>query len=386
MAQTLFLVNRVHNVMGNFNQAMSNWVQRGNPDRFKFVEYGPKNSRGYYIKLKKIDNVAENIPLPFLNSNSKIEELDQQYGLEMWRNPRITPSHMSARSMKILFENDWVKLGLLTQKVVGATEFTAQFDSYMSALDFQLELIAMWHVGKVVQPKEFRYNIELPKELVYYTEKGRQQLDLLSDDIVSYENVYSINQEKFLICNQLTPTLTPQFPQPPQSRIDGDSLDTYIVNFSVGWSIELPMWLVLDTHFQVDSFSINLKVDFESGGGMPAEDFTQSFLGNDVNITYYFQEMSQFLINETAFHNIKIETGALPDWLENDTIKIYVNNEVLSNYILADNEISFGKYMEKNSVIWVARYSRQPKQTINLLADAGGELIVGSDPNDTIGL
>jgi hypothetical protein len=385
MAQTLHLVNRVHNVMGNFNAAMSNWVQRSNPDQFKQVTYGPKNSRGYFIKLKNQDDIAENLPLPFLNSNSKIEDLDQKFGLEMWRNPRSVPDYITSRSMIPLFSNDWVELGFIPQRVIGTTEFIAQFESYMGALDFQLELIAMNHVGKSVEPGDFRYYVEIPEKLVYYTEKGEQQLDLLTDDIVTYSNVYSINQKKFRACTATNPLFTPAFPQPPTAKLDTDSMDTYTVNFEIKWEIDLPMWLVLNTHHKVDSFTIRLAIDFESGGGIPSIDYTQHYIGHDLKYHYSFEDMSQFTIDQTAFHNVSISVDLLPDWNETDNVRVFINDTELSNFILADNEITFSKYMETNDIIWVARYVRDPEQDINLLADYDGNLFYGTDLNDAIG-
>lgn len=386
MSQTLFLVNRVHNVMGLFNTAMSNWVQRSNPERFKYKTVGPKNSRGYFLKMKNQDGIAENIPLPMLNSNSKIEELDTKYGYEMWRNPRLTPDHFTDKTMTKIFENEWAKLGMLPQRVIGTTEFNAQFSSYMEALDFQLELIAMGHNGKPSEPKEFRYYIEIPDKLVYFTEKGQQDLDMLSDGAVTYNNVYSINQKKFLSCCKFTPLLTPEFPPAPVSKLSNDAVDSFSVSFNVKWEIDLPMWLVFRTHFKVDSFSINIKFDFEAGGGMPGNDFTRVYTdGSGIADKYFFQEISQFKIEQTAFHKIIIDTASLPAWNDTDTIKVYINNEELSDVILANNEITFGKYMEKDTIIWVGRYSRQPAQTMSMLANAGGELLSGQNVNETIG-
>lgn len=386
MSQTLFLVNRVHNVMGHFNTAMSNWVQRSNPERFKYITVGPKNSRGYFLKMKNNDGVSENIPMPMLNSNSRIEELDTKYGYEMWRNPRLTPDHITSRSMTLIFKNDWAKLGVISQRVIGTTEFNAQFSSYMDALDFQLELIAMGHNGKPSEPKEFRYYIEIPEKLVYFTEKGQQDLDLYSDKAVTYNNVFSINQKKFLSCCRLTPLLTPEFPQAPQSKLSTDAVDSFSVTFNVKWEIELPMWLIFNTHFKVDSFSINIKFDFESGGGMPDSDFTRVYTdGSGVSDKYFFQEISQFKINETGFHQTVIEVSALPGWNADDTVKVYINNEELSDYILTNNQISFSKYMEKDTIIWVGRFSKTPPHTMSMLANAGGELLAGQNDNETIG-
>lgn len=375
--QRLANVQRVHNVIGLFNKAISNWVQRSNYERFNYVIEGPKNRIGYFLKRQLGDGTAENLPLPFLNSDSRPEDIDEKQSYEGWRYPLNYAPALVSRQARQIFKNDDVMLGIIQQRIQGTTEFEARFESYMEALDFQMEMIQMNPVNKKFKPEEFRYVVEIPKEFVYWHEKGFERVDMFAEGSVRYENLFSINQQKYFNSMRIQPIFEMSFPSAPEPNFDTESMDFFTVTFSIKWELELPMWLIFDTHHKVESFRASFSFDIISTREQPLAEFTQIWTVNNTEITYDFQEASQFDVTQTAIHDTCIKLDLLPAWNDTDCIRLYVDNTEISDFDLCDPDdiknglIQFKRYIESGSIIWVLRYSRRPGQKIALSTEGG---------------
>lgn len=357
-------VKRISNVIGQFNKAMSDYVQSFNKERFKYVIEGPKNKIGYFIQRQIEDGTIENTPLPFLNSNSTIDELEERTHRENWRYPILAPAHMTSRVMQVMFENDVFKLGLIQQRLVGTTEFEAVFESYQSALDYKLELTQYLKFGKMDKIDGWRYKFEVPKELVFYHEDGEVNVDLFSEEVVKYDTMYSINQKKFFYTIYIVPFVTFEFPTGPEIDMDTESIETYRITFNVRWEIEIPMWLILDTHFEILAYTVEMNAYIEASVSTPSQKILKIYTDDCSKEWYSYSDTSEFDIDESGIHDTFISYDQFPAYNDTDRFIVFVNDAKVENMTIDEQGIKFKRYMEDGDKIWVLRYSKGPENNV----------------------
>jgi len=255
----------IHNVFGNFVKdtmdyfsdylypRFSDWKIIGTYD--KAVEHLSKEIQ----HAREMDQPLR--PALVLDPSGDFN-FDETYGKQLWRFPNLAPG-----LIKYLFnpiyqdENILITVGF--SRLVGEFNFTALLSSFYEYTDMRVFLnLIFGGTERQIYPRWFNSFIILPEEVYNYR---------YSNDVTGLS--YKINIEDSY--NQLIKTTnTNEVVYPctilPRYKLTGmtdssgrlggvDNLPDWKLGFTISYEIEIPTFIVLETNYLVEKFTINVK-------------------------------------------------------------------------------------------------------------------------------
>lgn len=282
----------IHNVFGKFIEdtmnyfadylypKFSDWKVIGTYD--KAVEQINKNyqhARGTYQPLR---------PGLILDPSGDFG-FDETYGKQAWRYPNLSPGFI-----KYLFDPIYQDQNIIItvgfSRLIGELNFTALMSSFYEYTDMKVFLnLIFGGQERFIYPKWFNSFIILPSEIhdFQYSNDVTGQTYKIDIDKSSSKLIKTTNTNEIVFPCTILPRYKLTGFSDPSTKLGGtDNLPDWRLAFNLSYEVEIPSFIVLETNYLVEKFTINIKYEstytankvFETSENVPAN--VESYEGN----------------------------------------------------------------------------------------------------------
>lgn len=189
---------------------------------------------------------------------------DDTYGKQPWRYPNLNPGFIKYVFHPI-YQDQNVLITTGFSRLVGEFNFTALMSSFYEYTDMRVFLnLIFGGLDRWIFPRWFNSFIILPTEIYNYRYSNSVTGQTYTLDIENAANelVKTTNTNEVVFPCTIKPRYKLTSITDASTRLGGtENLPDWKLNFTLSYEVELPTFIVLETDYLVEKFSINIMYD-----------------------------------------------------------------------------------------------------------------------------
>lgn len=257
----------IHQVFGHFVQdtmeyfksylypRFGEWAIIGTFDKaVEFINKKIQHGRETYMPLK---------PALILDPSGDLN-LDETYGKQPWRFPNLAPGFVKY-VFEPIYQDQNVLITVAFSRFVGEFNFTALLSSFYEYTDMRVFLnLIFGGTDRIIYPRWFNSFIILPSEIFNY--RYENEYTGMSYKINIEESssrlIETTNTNEVVFPCSILPRYKMTSVSDASTRLGGvENLPDWKLNFTLSYEVELPTFIVLETDYLVEKFTINMMYE-----------------------------------------------------------------------------------------------------------------------------
>lgn len=257
----------IHQVFGHFVQDTMEYFKSYLYPRFgDWAIIGTFDKAVEFINKKNQHGRETDMPLKpalILDPSGDLN-LDETYGKQPWRFPNLAPGFVKY-VFEPIYQDQNVLITVAFSRFVGEFNFTALLSSFYEYTDMRVFLnLIFGGTDRIIYPRWFNSFIILPSEIFNY--RYENEYTGMSYKINIEESssrlIETTNTNEVVFPCSILPRYKMTSVSDASTRLGGvENLPDWKLNFTLSYEVELPTFIVLETDYLVEKFTINMMYE-----------------------------------------------------------------------------------------------------------------------------
>lgn len=257
----------IHQVFGHFVQDTMEYFKSYLYPRFgEWAIIGTFDKAVEFINKKNQHGRETDMPLKpalILDPSGDLN-LDETYGKQPWRFPNLAPGFVKY-VFEPIYQDQNVLITVAFSRFVGEFNFTALLSSFYEYTDMRVFLnLIFGGTDRIIYPRWFNSFIILPSEIFNY--RYENEYTGMSYKINIEESssrlIETTNTNEVVFPCSILPRYKMTSVSDASTRLGGvENLPDWKLNFTLSYEVELPTFIVLETDYLVEKFTINMMYE-----------------------------------------------------------------------------------------------------------------------------